>query len=129
MMTPLCVRMKGLGQSQLHGTLLLELLSVDPLKPWVRRIEHLIDQRVGPPMQFGNIDTKPSRKLLENPPIRLGLPPGGDHRIGVLKVIVAVRCVNIRVFEKRRSREQVVGIIGRVGLEMLQHHRQEGVSG
>ena len=125
----MCIRMKGLGQSQPHGTLPLKFLSVDPLKPWVRRIEHPIDQLVGPPMQFGNIDAKPSRKLLENPPIGLGLPPGADHRIGVLKIVVAVRGVDIRMFQKRRSREQVVCIVGRIGLEMLQHHRQERVPG
>ena len=69
------------------------------------------------------------RQLPENLRIGFALVERRDGRAIEQRVGVAVGAVYIPVLKLRRRRQDVVGVIGRVGLELLQHHGEQVVAG
>jgi len=98
------------------------------LEPRIRRIEHFIDQSVSVPIQRWNIDSKSIRQFLEKPAVGLCLASSSHDRIGVLEIVVAVGCVDIGVFQECCCREEKVGIVRGIRLEVFEDNSQELVS-
>ena len=65
------------------------------------------------------------RQLAKNLRVGFGLAQRRNRRAVQQHVGVAIACVHIPVFQLGGGREDVVGIVGGVGLKMLQHHGEQ----
>ena len=68
-------------------------------------------------------------ELTENLGIRFGLAQRRNRRAVEQDIRVAVRRVNIPMLQLRGGGQDVVGVIRRIGLEVLQHHGEQVFSG
>ena len=85
---------------------------------WGPPSSSLADQRLVVGEQFG-LEAEPRGQGAEDVVVRPALAPRGDRRRVEHHVVVAVRAVDVEVFELRRGGQDDVGVVDRVGRELL----------
>ncbi len=71
------------------------------------------------------VEAQPPGQLLKDAEVRPGLAGRRQRRARHLQIVVPVGQVEIGVLEKRRGRQDDVGVVGRVGGELFDHHGEE----
>ena len=75
--------------------------------------------------ETGLVEAHAPRQLTKHPGVAARLATRRHGRTIQQHIGVAVAGVNIPVLQLRRSRQQVVGVIGGVGLKLLEHHGEK----
>src|SRR5205085_11188174 len=95
---------------------------------WMIGIEKSLDHLVFGIAEAGIVEAHALGKLAENIDIGFGFAGGREDGPRELEVIMAVGEVDIGVLEEGGGRQKEVGIIGGVGLELLEHYSEQVVA-
>ena len=115
----------GVGNIQPNKVFRFQSLQGDAFQERVAGIERLPNHVV-----FGVIEARvrESHRLGQEPEdldVWLRFARSGQRRPGHLHIVVAVGEIEVGVFQERRDRQDDVGVIGGVGLELLQNDGEQ----
>ena len=91
-------------------------------------VEQRADHVVFGVVETSVIEIHAMREVAEDFNVRSRFAGRGHHGSRKLQMIMTVREIKIGVLEERRRRQQDVGVIGGVSLELLEHHGEQIVA-
>ncbi len=90
----------------------------------MRGIEQRPDRFVFRFAEAGVFETHARGQKTEDIHVRFRLAGRGERGPGKLQIVMAVCRIQVRVLQESGNGQQDVGVVGGIGLELLQHHRK-----
>ena len=106
----------------------LQLATGYVLEPRIGSIEGSVNQFVYRLSETGLGKAHTLCQLREHLDIALRLADWSNRLVGHLQIVVAIRLLNVFLFEERSCRKNDVSVIGGVGEELIVHHRKQVVA-